>query len=392
MNLNLNLNLNLLRLRRSRQRSRSSHILFATVYNLAALHFIDGNSTPPSPHTYHALHGQVRNARRCYNPEDFKVTFIFDSTAITEPWAETGVAHVPIVGMIKGEPYPFCFDPPSLSMTEFLNKSRHEEMPVGSAALPAEAFRRLFEAAIPLGKPIICVVLSALLSRTYANAMQAVSELPEEHRSMVTVIDHGYMACCGATLGAALVERAAAGDDNDQLVAFSEKVLGNVFNCCFLNATSVRRLAKHGRVPAELGEKLKGVPDAGFCLPLGKCGGRDQAPADMPGRAGTLKAPALLESRKASNGAVMGAGADKIALVEYLEILRDNLKPSQVLRNFHVATVSSNVHATNDAKATVEEILGAKIIGDVEILQPILAYAIIAAWGSVFITYWVDEQ
>ena len=305
---------------------------------------------------------------------------------------ETGVAQAPIVGMIKGEPHPLCFDPPCLSMTEFLNKSRHEEMPVGSAAPPAEAFKRLFEAAIPLGKPIICVVLSALLSRTYANAMQAVSELPEEHRSMVTVIDHGYMACCGATLGAALVERAAAGDDREQLVAHADKVLSGVFNCNFLNATSVRRLAKHGRVPKELGEKLVGVPDAGFCLPLGSCGGRDAAPADPMGRLGTLKSPVLAATRAATGGAVMGAGADVTAIREYLSVLRDSLKPGQKLRNFHVGVVSSCVHSTNEVIDLVQEHVGGRLVGAVEVLQPILAYAVVAAWGSVFMTYWVDDE
>ena len=320
------------------------------------------------------------------------MTFIFDSCSLTEPWVESGFAHVPIVAMIKGEPYPLSFEPPSLGITEFLNKSRHDEMGVGTAAPPIQAFKRLFEAAVAIGKPVICLTVGALISRTNTNAHQAISELPEEQRSLITVIDHGYMACCGATLGAALVERAAAGDDREQLVAHADKVLSGVFNCNFLNATSVRRLAKHGRVPKELGEKLVGVPDAGFCLPLGSCGGRDAAPADPMGRLGTLKSPVLAATRAATGGAVMGAGADVTAIREYLSVLRDSLKPGQKLRNFHVGVVSSCVHSTNEVIDLVQEHVGGRLVGAVEVLQPILAYAVVAAWGSVFMTYWVDDE
>jgi dihydroxyacetone kinase-like predicted kinase len=103
---------------------------------------------------------QIKNARRSYDAAKFKVTFIGDSTALTEPWAESGMAHVPIISTIKGEPYANSFDPPGLNVVDFLNKSRHEEMKVGTAAPGAELWRRLFDAAIPIGKPIFAMAVS----------------------------------------------------------------------------------------------------------------------------------------------------------------------------------------------------------------------------------------
>jgi fatty acid-binding protein DegV len=112
---------------------------------------------------------QVLNSKRGFDPAKFKVTFVLDSTCCTEPWAETAFAHVPIVATIKAEPFPCSFDPPGLGVGEFLNKSRHEEMKVGTAAPPVEAFKRCFESAVKIGKPVICLVLSGLLSKTHAN-------------------------------------------------------------------------------------------------------------------------------------------------------------------------------------------------------------------------------
>jgi hypothetical protein len=176
------------------------------------------------------------------------------------------------------------------------------------------------------------------------------------------------------------------------LLAVKDKVLNSVYNVNFLNATSIRRAAAHGRVPKELGEKLKGVPDAMFCMPLGLIGGRDACPTTGPGRAVTLKAPALGVTRAASNGAVMGPNADVTAMTEVFTILKESLKPNQKLRNVLVGNVSSRIDLSNKAIKLLKETVGEdKIIGEVGILDPVLAFAIVAAWGSVFVAYWVDE-
>ena len=63
---------------------------------------------------------QVMNSKRSYNPDDFKVSFVFDSSCLTEEWAETGFVVAPILGVLKGEPVPMVFDPPGVGNTEFM--------------------------------------------------------------------------------------------------------------------------------------------------------------------------------------------------------------------------------------------------------------------------------
>jgi hypothetical protein len=124
---------------------------------------------------------------------------------------------------------------------------------------------------------------------------------------------------------------------------------------------------------------------------LRSAGGRDECPEDGPNRAKTLKTPALLATHADEGGAVMGPNADMRAIRECLEILRDSLKSDSVVRNMHVGNVSSRMDRNNKVIDLIKEVLGDKIQGEVEFLQPCLAYGIVAAWGSIFITYWVDD-
>jgi fatty acid-binding protein DegV len=122
---------------------------------------------------------QVKNASRSYKPEDFKVTIIADSTCLTEPWVETGFAHVPIIATVKGEPYPNSFEPPGLSVNEFLNKSRHSEVKVGTAAPAIELYKRLYTSAAAIGKPILSLAPGELISRTVVNARTAADDMDQ---------------------------------------------------------------------------------------------------------------------------------------------------------------------------------------------------------------------
>ena len=47
------------------------------------------------------MHTQVKNSKRGYTPDDFKVTLVFDSTCLTEPWVAEGFAHCPIICTIR---------------------------------------------------------------------------------------------------------------------------------------------------------------------------------------------------------------------------------------------------------------------------------------------------
>jgi hypothetical protein len=80
------------------------------------------------------------------------------------------------------------------------------------------------------------------------------------------------MLCCGAVITAAVLEAAAKGAKIEELEGLAARVQNRVYNVNCMNSTSIRRAAAHGRVPKELGEKLKGVPDDEFCLPLGLIG------------------------------------------------------------------------------------------------------------------------
>merc|ERR1712086_965481 len=82
--------------------------------------------------------------------------------------------------------------------------------------------------------------------------------------------------------------------DIEEITALAEKIRANVYNVVFHNATSVRRVAAHGRLGEkgkEMAKKLVGVPDSSFCMALGTVGGRDTCPTDNKGRAGTLASP-----------------------------------------------------------------------------------------------------
>jgi hypothetical protein len=341
---------------------------------------------------------QVANSHRSYNPDNFKVSFVFDSSCLTEEWSETGFVIAPILGMIKGEPFPMTFDPPGFGNTEFMNKSRHEEMKVGTAAPPVEVFRQLFEAAIPLGKPIICVALSSLLSRTHQNAVDAVELLPEQHRSMITIIDHGYMTGSGMAMGSALLKAAARGASKEDLLKLADDVANNVFQVSFLNTTSFCRLAAHGRMgdaAKAMAASLtaKGTKDDELCMPIGTPpGNRDPYPATPADKAGCMKNPVLLPTHTETKGMLLGPGSDMKAFDEYLSIVKTHMKPGEKLCDVHVGNVSSRMDVTNSLIVKVKDVLGEFIEGDVEVLQPFLASCIIAAWGSFSICFWIKRD
>lgn len=177
-----------------------------------------------------------------YDAEKFKVTIVVDSTSQIGSWASNAYAHVPVVCTIRGEPYSCSIDPPTVNVVEFLNKTRHEDIPIGTyvrvelccgspnlwcpplapvlsayspltmcrptvggdcrAAPPVLAFKKVFEAALAIpDKPVLCVTLNKHMSATHGNALKAKAELSEADQKRVVVLDHGEQPfsgpCCG---------------------------------------------------------------------------------------------------------------------------------------------------------------------------------------------------
>jgi hypothetical protein len=195
-------------------------------------------------------------------------------------------------------------------------------------------------------------------------------------------------------MATAMVQEAAAGGDYDSVFAKGEEVLAAAFYCSFLNATSVRRMSAHGRIPASIGEQLAGVPDDAFCLTLGTIGGVHPCPTDAPGRAGTLKNPALVGNPVCNEhpmGAVVGANADTKAERAVLEAALGKLEEGCCFANVHVSNVGRQDRA-NEFKAMVEEVWSGKVEGEVELGQNILCHGIVAAWGSSFLSYWIKKN
>jgi fatty acid-binding protein DegV len=62
-------------------------------------------------------------------------------------------------------------------VNEFLNKSRHTEVKVGTAAPAIELYKRLYQSAAAIGKPILSLAPGELISRTVMNARSAVEGL-----------------------------------------------------------------------------------------------------------------------------------------------------------------------------------------------------------------------
>ena len=131
-----------------------------------------------------------------------------------------------------------------------------------------------------------------------------------------------------------------------------------------------------------MGEKLKGVPDNAFCVAKGTHPKFGWSPTDVVSMAKSLSG--------AQGDPVMGAGADVKCHRRVLEELKEALPAGARVRNMFVAALG-RVDKANALGDLAKEILGEALVEEPEFMQPFLAHGIVAAWGSYFLSYWIEK-